>query len=72
MRMVNTNRDWVFQEYVRQISKPKLRENEFYVDDNGNFVLTSEYLKKRGSCCGNGCTNCPYTPKHTKGTNLIN
>jgi hypothetical protein len=29
--------------------------------------LTADYLKKRGVCCGNGCKNCPYLPKHTKG-----
>lgn len=72
MRMVNSNKDWVFLEYIRQITKPKLREGEFYVNENGNFVLTSEYLKKRGICCGNGCINCPYKPKHNKGSNLIN
>ncbi len=72
MSMVNSNKDWVFQEYIRQITKPKLKEYEFYVNENGNFVLTSEYLKKRGSCCGNGCINCPYKPKHNKGSNLIN
>ena len=70
--MVNSNKDWVFQEYVRQITKPKLREEDFYINNNGSFVLTSEYLKKRGACCGNGCINCPYKPKHNKGSNIIN
>lgn len=27
-------------------------------------VLTEEYLAKRGWCCGSGCVNCPYTPRH--------
>ena len=22
----------------------------------------------REICCGNGCKNCPYNPKHTQGT----
>ena len=30
--------------------------------------LTKEQLIKVGKCCGNGCLNCPYEPKHTKGT----
>ena len=25
--------------------------------------LTKEYLLKRGSCCNNGCSNCPYKIK---------
>ena len=29
--------------------------------------LTAEDLKVRGSCCGIGCTNCPYIPRHARG-----
>lgn len=25
--------------------------------------LSKAFLLKRGSCCDNGCMNCPYTPK---------
>ena len=28
--------------------------------------LSKEFLLSRGLCCGNGCLNCPYSPKHTK------
>lgn len=28
-------------------------------------------LLKQGSCCGNGCRNCPYLPRHTKGSKRI-
>jgi len=28
--------------------------------------LEKEFLVKRGYCCGNGCLNCPYIPKHIK------
>lgn len=31
-------------------------------------VFTKEELLQQGKCCGNGCTNCPYIPKHTKGS----
>lgn len=37
-----------------------LREGDDYVVENGMFVLTREYLLRRGSCCGSGCRNCPY------------
>jgi len=33
--------------------------------------LSAEFLLKRGYCCGNGCKNCPYSPKHTKGTTKV-
>jgi len=29
--------------------------------------LSKEFLTERGWCCGSGCTNCPYTPKHRRG-----
>ncbi len=31
-----------------------------YLIDNNNYVFTAWYHLKRGSCCGNGCKNCPY------------
>jgi hypothetical protein len=31
-------------------------------------VLTEEYLARRGFCCANRCTNCPYWPQYTKGS----
>ncbi|GAC1462384.1 MAG: hypothetical protein PVSMB7_02420 [Chloroflexota bacterium] len=27
-------------------------------------ALTRTYLLSRGYCCGNGCRNCPYIPRH--------
>ncbi|MBA2500000.1 MAG: hypothetical protein H0V30_09765 [Chitinophagaceae bacterium] len=33
---------------------------DYYLDENGLFVLTGRYLLKRGYCCGNGCIHCPY------------
>jgi hypothetical protein len=36
-----------------------LAEEDFYYD--GPFVVfTAAYLRKRGTCCGNGCRHCPY------------
>ena len=28
--------------------------------DTGLFVLTTAYLRDRGTCCGNKCRHCPY------------
>lgn len=38
-----------------------LKEGEdFYINNDGNMVLTEKYLKNRGHCCQSGCTHCPY------------
>ncbi len=39
---------------------PELEPEDFYLDEHGLIVFTATYLLKRGSCCGNGCRNCPY------------
>lgn len=31
-------------------------------------IMTREFLSSRGSCCGCGCKECPYYPRHTAGT----
>lgn len=61
-------RDW-----IRELSiKEELdKEPPYVIDEKGNTVFTSYYLRKRGKCCGSGCRNCPYTPKHVRGnTNM--
>jgi hypothetical protein len=37
-----------------------LIENRDYYLENGFFVFTASYLKKRGYCCKSGCRHCPY------------
>jgi hypothetical protein len=32
---------------------------DYYVE-NGLFVFTAEYLRRRGSCCRSGCRHCPF------------
>jgi hypothetical protein len=61
--MVVSSKDWIFQQYVKELSKPKLLPTDFYYDEDGRMVLTEEYHKRRGSCCHNGCKHCPYKPK---------
>jgi len=42
-------------------TKPQpLQEGLDYYIENGYFVFTEHYLKKRGTCCGSGCRHCPY------------
>ncbi len=40
-------------------NKELVQEIDYYIE-NGNFVFTQWYHRKRGSCCGNGCRHCPY------------
>lgn len=37
-----------------------------YTIEDGAWVFTRWYLLKVGSCCGNGCRNCPYPKKPTR------
>jgi hypothetical protein len=30
------------------------------INEQGNWVFTSEYHLKRGYCCNSGCKHCPY------------
>lgn len=45
---------------------------DFYYNDSGFVVLTTQYHLKKGYCCGNGCQHCPYNfeavpePKRTQ------
>lgn len=42
------------------MNKPLEKEQDYYIDENGNLVMTREFLERRGTCCGNGCRHCPY------------
>jgi hypothetical protein len=37
-----------------------LQEGLDYYLENGLFVFTAAFLKKRGYCCENRCRHCPY------------
>ena len=64
---VNSSKDWIQELYMKEFIKPKLLPTDFYYDKDGRMVMTEEYHKRRGSCCGNGCLQCPYEPKHERG-----
>ena len=57
--------DWITELHYKEFIKPKLQPRYFYWD-NGNMVMTEEYHKRRGSCCGNRCKHCPFSPKYIK------
>lgn len=40
----------------------KIGEPGYRDPRTGLFVLTADYLARRGFCCGNGCRHCPYPP----------
>lgn len=66
----NPSQDWIFQQHVKELSRPKLLPTDFYYED-GLRVMTEEFHKRRGSCCGSGCRHCPYEPKYVKGITNI-
>ena len=47
------------QETRREGTQPLVEGRDYYFE-NGRFVLTEGYLRRRGSCCDNGCRHCPY------------
>jgi len=40
-----------------------IEEEDFYIDENGNYVFRESFHLKRGYCCKNGCKHCPYNFK---------
>ena len=68
---VGASKDWIQELYVKEFIKPKLLPTDFYYDKNGRMVMTEEYHKKRGKCCGNGCLHCPYEPIHERGNSNL-
>lgn len=63
---LSASKDWIQQLYVKEFITPKLLPSDFYYNKDGRMVMTEEYHKRRGKCCGSGCLNCPYTPPHQK------
>lgn len=45
--------------------KKELKEGvDFYYSDLGYIVLTAHYHLTKGTCCGNGCLECPFDYKN--------
>lgn len=58
--MYKIGEDWIFQQYVKETTKQKLVEGDFYYDEDGKIVYTKQYLEKRKECCDQNCKHCPY------------
>ena len=41
-------------------AQPKLIKNVDFTIEDELYVFSKWYLIKQGSCCKNGCKNCPY------------
>ncbi|WP_130410707.1 DUF5522 domain-containing protein [Fluviicoccus keumensis] len=42
------------------LAAAQLVETVDYYLEQGNWVFTADYHRKRGYCCGNGCRHCPW------------
>ena len=47
-----------------------LKNDDYYLSDEGYKVFTEKYLLKRGYCCLNNCKHCPYG--YDKNTGEVN
>lgn len=45
--------------------KEFIKDIDYYVED-GRVIFTEAYNLKRGSCCGNDCKHCAYSPRSVK------
>ncbi|MCO6461683.1 MAG: hypothetical protein J5I59_09780 [Saprospiraceae bacterium] len=37
-----------------------MEEEDYYINESGQWVFTELYHLKRGYCCKSGCRHCPY------------
>ncbi len=37
-----------------------VKDYHYYINDDGFIVLTENYHREKGYCCGMGCLHCPY------------
>lgn len=45
----------------KSAESPSFKEGvDYYVDENGLYIMTKAYLLRRGFCCHQGCRHCPY------------
>ena len=48
-----------------------MKEEDYHINENGKVVFSREYHLRRSFCCGSGCVNCPYEPKHQRGNKNV-
>jgi hypothetical protein len=42
------------------VRPPPLTKGVDYYIENGRWVFTADFLRRRGTCCDSGCRHCPY------------
>lgn len=42
-----------------------IKEVDYYLNEENNFVFTEAHHLKRGHCCKNECKHCPWKYKKT-------
>jgi hypothetical protein len=53
------------------MNKPSLIQNiDYYINLDGNLVLTEKYHLLRGYCCQSGCLHCPYNYQNKTDPNV--
>lgn len=69
VQMGNGRYDMEYKKVVEDRIKNngKLKDDEYYLMDNGLLIFTEIYHIRRGYCCGLKCKHCPYTPKFQRG-----
>lgn len=60
-----------YMEASKQTDKPEFIKDVHYYLEEGRVVFTALQHLRRGSCCGNNCRHCPFTPKGIKGNQKI-
>jgi hypothetical protein len=59
--MPNNRKEEDHPQKDRDLKAPMpLEEGKDYYLENGLFVLTEDFLIRRGYCCQSGCRHCPY------------
>ena len=48
-----------------------LKEEDYYINEDGLMVFTEVYHLKRGYCCKSGCRHCPYGYRDKSGKNKV-
>lgn len=56
----HSKNDTDFQDASSRSSQILRPGKDFYIDNNGLMVFTSEYHLSRGFCCKHSCVHCPY------------
>ena len=59
-RLASISHAEALQLATSQPTSPRLIEHIDYTLEDGKYIFSKWFLIKQGTCCGNGCRNCPY------------